>query len=64
MNSTNVARLETNPMGKKIHCPHEGILSYVTMKIIETLRDRRMSLYTFSLVMLLLSEIAIIIILI
>jgi hypothetical protein len=64
MNRTNVARLETNPMGKKIHCPQEGNLSYVTMKIIETLRDRRMSLYIFSLVILLLSEITIIIILI
>ncbi|MCM2588205.1 hypothetical protein NDQ53_02670 [Rossellomorea marisflavi] len=64
MNRTNVARLETNPMGKKIHCPHEGNLSYVTMNISEKLRDRRMSLYTFSLVMLLLSEIVIIVILI
>ncbi|MEW4224379.1 hypothetical protein Q0M98_12120 [Rossellomorea marisflavi] len=59
-----MARLETNPMGKKIHCPQDGNLSYVTMKIIGTLRERRMSLYTFSFDMLLLSETVIIVILI
>jgi hypothetical protein len=53
MNRTNVARLETNPMGMKIHCPQDGLLSYVTIKISETLKVRRIREDILSLVILL-----------